>query len=105
MDCKLVHEQSNWNFVLSLEFLEIFDEVLMVDGLVVDAYRLHSFFRRTRGNSGMITLVDLLLIYGDVVVLFAPASSQKRSLREADLIHKYDLAAFRFSFLEFTDHF
>ena len=44
MNCKLVHEQSNWNFVLFLDLLKVVDEVLMVDCFVVDKERLNSFF-------------------------------------------------------------
>jgi hypothetical protein len=47
----------------------------------------------------------LLLIYRNVFMFFAPASSQKRAFREADFIQKDDFAAFCFSFLEFTDDF
>ena len=105
MNCKLVHEQSNWNLAFSLEFLQIFDEVLMVDRFVMNKYCFNSFFWRTRSNCSIKTLIDLLLIYRNVFVLFAPASSQKRSFREADFIQKDDFATFCFSFLEFTDDF
>ena len=63
MHLKVVHEQSNWLVVvMTSQSLEVVDEVLPVNGSVVDNGQTHAILCRHGGHHRPVPLVDVWLV-------------------------------------------
>ena len=87
MHVEPVHIQRNRVLaVLRPECFQIDDEVIGVDGLLVDFEQVDSLLFGDGGDDGTIACVDVFLVDGQIGVLGAPFASEETPLREIDLV-------------------
>lgn len=73
MDWKVVHEEGNWLIVVvSPQRLEEVNEVLPVNGSVVDNGQAHTILRRHRSYHCPVPLVNIRLVDTEVSIPLAP---------------------------------